>query len=256
LNGNHKSSQALAEITQISLFIPCLVETVYPEMGLAMVQVLKALGYTVSYKHGQTCCGQPAFNSGYRADATRVAATFLDIFDDSEVIVAPSGSCTAMVRNYFPPLFKDSLRYDQATAVANRVYEFSEFLCRSGSIKKISGSFPGRIGFHNSCHSYRELRLDKEPMDVLARIEGFELVHPAEEFECCGFGGLFSVKFPGVAAGMAKFRLGAFTEHGINTLVSNDPGCIMHLRQEADSLGSKVKIIHLTEFLAEAMNLH
>jgi len=241
--------------TKIALFIPCLVDQVYPEIGLAMVKILRHLGYGLSYDSKQTCCGQPAFNAGHRNEARKVAENFIDVFQNAETIVAPSGSCIAMVRNYYPVLFKDHPREEIALKVSKQVLEFSEFLSREDLISRLNGSFTGRVGFHNSCHSYRELGIKEIPFQILKNITGCELIELPGEPVCCGFGGLFSFKFDYLAAAMAKNRINTFLDQKINTIVSNDPGCIMHMRQEVKAEKYPVQILHLAEFLVQAMNL-
>ncbi len=233
----------------VSLFIPCLVDQVYPEMGIAMTQVLRALGYCVEYDSRQSCCGQPAFNAGHWSEAKTVARHCLQIFQGKEIIVSPSGSCTAMVRKFYQQLFSGE------PVSIPAIYEFSEFLCMRGDTAKISGNFSGRVGFHYSCHSYRELRLKQEPFEILRKISGCELIELPGEPICCGFGGLFSIKFPAIAGAMAEARLNQFLEKNIDTIVSNDPGCIMQLRQEVKERRLTLAILHLTEFLSKAMKL-
>ncbi len=147
----------------VSLFIPCLVDQVYPDIGLAMAWILEKLGYHVDYDPAQTCCGQPAFNAGHTQEALAVARRFVDVFADKTCLVCPSGSCVSMVRNYYPRLFDNQSDRARAASLAPKVFEFSEFLAREGKLDQISGTASGRVGFHNSCHSYRELRLDAEP---------------------------------------------------------------------------------------------
>ncbi|RME01214.1 MAG: (Fe-S)-binding protein [Calditrichaeota bacterium] len=239
--------------TPISIFIPCLVDQVYPEMGLAMVKVLEHLGYSVSYDSRQTCCGQPAFNAGHWQEARQVAGCFIDVFKDAEIIVCPSGSCTAMVRHFYSQLFAGRPQQRPAAQLAGKIFEISEFLDRQGDIEKIHGKFPGKIGFHNSCHSYRELRIADPWQKILAQIEGIEWAQPEGEPVCCGFGGIFSFKYAPIATAMAKTRLEMFVEKGAETIISNDPGCIMHMRQQAAAQGLEVNILHLVEFLQQAM---
>jgi L-lactate dehydrogenase complex protein LldE len=241
--------------TPITLFIPCLVDQVYPEIGLAMVKLLRYFGYELYYNPKQTCCGQPAFNAGHRDEARKVAGQFLDIFQPAQMIVAPSGSCVAMIRNYYPLLFKDLPREKEALQISKKVFEFSEFLSRENLIPGITGTFSGRVGFHNSCHSYRELGIKTDPLDILKRISGYELVELPGEPVCCGFGGLFSFKFDYLAAAMALDRIDMFRAHKVNTVVSNDPGCLMHMRQEIRSEKINMHCLHLTEFLAQSMGV-
>lgn len=233
---------------EIAIFMPCLIDQVYPEMGLAMVRVLERLGHTVRYHREQTCCGQPAFNAGHHAEARKVAEHFLHVFENDELIVCPSGSCTGMVRNYYPELLGNLDLPATSKTIGNRLFEFSEFLVQFNG-GALAGSYKGRIGFHNSCHSARELRIKEQPLALLRQIEGCEVVQAADEPVCCGFGGLFSFKFEAIAATMATSRLEAFAQQQVEAIVSNDPGCIMHLWQEAQQKSISVPIYHLAEFL-------
>lgn len=239
----------------VSLFIPCLVDQVYPEIGIDMAKVLNHLGYQIEYNSQQTCCGQPAFNAGHRDEARKVAAKFVEVFTSADVIVSPSGSCTAMVKNYYSILFANDSLEDKALRLGRKIFEFSEFLAHEDQIKNISGQFKGKVGFHNSCHSYRELGIDHIPLNILQRIEGIEIVQPSGEPVCCGFGGIFSFKFDEIAATMAKTRIEMFTSLNADTIVTNDPGCLMHMRQEALDRRIDLKLLHLTEFLVQAIQL-
>ncbi len=237
---------------RVSLFIPCLVDQVYPEMGLATVRLLERLGHEVDYDPRQTCCGQPAFNAGHHEEARAVAGVFLEVFGGSETIVCPSGSCVAMVRNFFPSLFEGLGEHRAAVAVGGRVRELCEFLVAAGGADRLEGRLDGRFGFHNSCHASRELRLHDEPLALLSRVAGCEVVLPEGEPVCCGFGGLFSVKFEAIAAAMARSRVEVFRELGVDALISNDPGCIMHMRQECAEREIDLRVLHVAEFLDEA----
>jgi L-lactate dehydrogenase complex protein LldE len=239
----------------ISLFIPCLVDQVYPDIGFAMVKILRHFGYKIKYNKEQTCCGQPAFNAGQWDEARKVAANFVNVFREDEIIVGPSGSCVGMIRNYYGVLFKNDKLIDTAVDIGKKVFEFSEFIHKENLTEKIFGKFSGRVGFHNSCHSYRELGISEEPIKIMNQIKGFEWAQPEGDPVCCGFGGLFSFKYYPIAATMAKTRLEMFTQVGADTIVSNDPGCIMHMKQEALALNIDIRILHLTEFIAEAMHL-
>lgn len=239
----------------VSLFIPCLVDQVYPEIGIDMAKILKHLGYQIEYNSKQTCCGQPAFNAGHRNEAQKVAAEFIEVFSPADVIVSPSGSCTAMVRNYYSTLFSNDSLEEKASSLGNKIFEFSEFLAHEDQIKNISGEFSGKVGFHNSCHSYRELGIDQIPFDILQKIKGIDIISPSGEPVCCGFGGLFSFKFDEIAATMAKTRIEMYTSLKVETIVTNDPGCLMHMRQEALDRKVEIKLLHLTEFLVQAIKL-
>lgn len=237
----------------VSLFIPCLVDQVLPEIGMAMRLLLEHLGYEVHYDSRQTCCGQPAFNAGHREEALEVACHCLEVFADCETIVSPSGSCTSMMRHYYGELFAGHERAAEAQAHGQRVFEFSDFLHREDRVGELKGRWSGRVGVHNSCHSCRELGLKTEAFSLLSQIEGAELVAPPGDPVCCGFGGLFYVKYEPVAQSMGRSRLLAFQELGAELLVVNDPGCIMHLRQAAERHGIELQILHPAQFLEQAL---
>ncbi len=237
---------------RISLFIPCLVDQVYPEMGMAMVRVLERLGYELDYNPEQTCCGQPAYNAGHWDEARAVASRFIDCFKEAECIVAPSGSCTAMITKFYGELFEGHLKRGEALALQDKSFEFSQFLKAEDRISDVQGSLAAKVAFHNSCHSYRELGITTEPFEILDRINGCEVLQPAGEPVCCGFGGLFMVKYPEVSGSMAKARLAQLLQPGAQMIVSNDPGCIMNLRRQAAVQKLPVEIIHLAELLDRA----
>jgi L-lactate dehydrogenase complex protein LldE len=225
------------------------VDQVYPEMGFAMAKVLRRAGVAVEYDERQTCCGQPAFNAGYRAEALHVAEHFLDVFADKSIIVTPSGSCAAMVRKFYPQLFAEHKRRDEAAAIGQRVFEFSEFMVHQLKRTNVGAAYGRKAGFHNSCHSYRELGLSSEPLALLREVKGLALLEPPGEPVCCGFGGLFSFKFEPIASAMTNSRIEAFEKLGVEAIVSNDPGCIVQMRKEAQARGSKLEILHLAEVL-------
>jgi L-lactate dehydrogenase complex protein LldE len=239
---------------RVSLFIPCLVDQLYPEMGLATAAILEELGYELHYDPAPTCCGQPAFNAGQRREALKVARRFVDALRGEDPVVCPSGSCTGMVRNYYPVLFAGDPDEERARRLGARTFELSQFLWREGKIEEISGSASGRVAFHNSCHSLRELGVGPEPEAILSRISGYERVE-VEEPTCCGFGGLFCAKFPELASAMATTRLEGFLEKGADLVVANDPGCIFEMRQQVVLKAYSLRIVHLAEFVAEAMGL-
>ncbi len=249
---NHPSNMQ-PESMRVSLFIPCLVDQVYPEIGLAMARVLERLGFELHYDQRQTCCGQPAFNAGHASEARIVAEHFVDVFREAEVIVGPSGSCTAMVRHFYSRLFAGHPMTTEAADLSRRVFEFSEFLKQYVPADRIRGAFSAKVGFHNSCHSYRELGITDEHVAFLQHIRGLEWIRLPGEPVCCGFGGLFSFKFAPIAETMAKTRLDMFIEAGCDTLLSNDPGCIMHMRQEVQARDLPLRIMHLAELLDRAM---
>ncbi len=187
---------------RVSLFVTCMVDQLFPKVGLAMANVLERLGYPVDFPENQTCCGQPAFNSGYRSEARTVARHFLKTFEDCETIVVPSGSCTAMVTHHFAELFdKDPETLARVHSLEKRVWEFSAFLTQVAGVEDVGARFDGVVTFHDGCHALRELGVKDAPRRLLAKVRGLELreMMPAEE--CCGFGGTFSVKFAELSGG-------------------------------------------------------
>jgi L-lactate dehydrogenase complex protein LldE len=238
---------------RVALFITCLADQFYPSAGEAAVKVLRRLGVEVSFDPAQTCCGQPAFNTGYRGEARQVAMRTLDLFAGSraDYIVSPSGSCTSMMRVFYRELFEhDSARRAQAEAMAARVFEFSEFLVKVLKAEDVGARFPHRVAYHDSCHLLRELGVSDEPRRLLRAVRDAELVDLADNRLCCGFGGTFSVKFPEVSVAMGEDKIKAAAAAGAEYLVANDAGCLMHLAGLIHRQGASIKTLHLAEVLA------
>ena len=229
---------------RVALFVTCLVDLVAPEVGVATARVLQRAGHEVVFPEGQTCCGQPAFNSGHRAEAARVLRTTLRALAEAraDAYVAPAGSCTTMIRTFARQLVASpDLEY-----VAPRLYELSEFLAEHGGA--LHGTAARRVAYHDSCHMLRELGLEREPRAALGRLEGVELVE-WDGARCCGFGGTFAVRQPELSVAMADEKLR--TLGGADTLCGADPSCLMHLRGRLERLGSPVEVRHLAELLEE-----
>lgn len=234
---------------KISLFIPCFVDQLFPRVGIAMVELFERLGHTVEYPEQQTCCGQPAFNSGYCGEAKDVAEKFLDWFADAEVIVVPSGSCASMVKVFYLELFHGTPKYDEAVAIGEKTWEFSSFMVDKLGVTDVGASFDGKATFHDGCHGLRELGIKSEPRKLLENVKGLELVEMGECESCCGFGGTFSVKFPQISTAMAQVKTLSIDETGAEYVVSNDPSCLMQLQGYMDRQGRSVKCLHLAEVL-------
>lgn len=236
---------------RVALFITCLVDQFFPNVGEAVVQVLRRLGVEVSFDPAQTCCGQPAFNTGYREEARAVAARALDLFAGADYVVAPSGSCASMVRVFYPELFqRDPARLRKAQELAGRFFEFSEFLVKILQVKDVGASFAHRLAYHDSCHLLRELGIAEEPRQLLRSVRGAVLVELEDHRLCCGFGGTFAVKFPEVSTAMGEDKVRAAVAAGAEYLVANDSGCLMHLAGLIHRQGLKLKTMHLAEVLA------
>ncbi|MBA3937369.1 MAG: (Fe-S)-binding protein [Planctomycetes bacterium] len=235
---------------RISLFIPCFVDQMSPRTGVAVVEVLERLGHEVLYPEGQTCCGQPAFNSGFCDQARCVAEHFLDTFADAEHVVVPSGSCAAMVKVFYPELFQGTKRAAEAKALGERTWEFSQFLVEKLGVGDVGASFAGKVTFHDGCHGLRELGVHAAPRTLLRHVRGLELVEMGEARTCCGFGGTFAVKFPEISTAMAQVKCNSIIDCGAHTVVSNDPSCLMQIRGYFDKHGNTLPCLHLAEVLA------
>jgi L-lactate dehydrogenase complex protein LldE len=237
--------------TRVALFVTCLVDQLFPQIGLSMAEVLERLGYQVGFPAAQTCCGQPAFNSGFRGEARLVARHFLDAFRGAEYIVSPSGSCTAMVRCHYAELFhKDPVRLAESRALGPRVYEFSEFLTKVAGCEDVGARWEGVVTYHDSCHSLRELQVKEGPRRLLRAVRGLELREMDACEECCGFGGTFSVKFGEVSGAMVGTKIESIRRTGADTVISADPSCLMQIQGGLSRAGLAVRTKHLAEILA------
>lgn len=236
---------------RVALFVTCLGDQFFPQVGEGVVKVLRRLGVEVLFDPAQTCCGQPAFNTGYRQEARQVAARVLDLFADAEYVVAPSGSCTAMVRVFYPELFADDpVRLGKCAALRERFFEFSEFLVNVLKVEDVGARFPHRVTYHDSCHLLRELGIEEPPRKLLQRVRSIDVVEMQDYRGCCGFGGTFAVKFPEISVAMGEDKLRAASAAGAEYLVANDSGCLMHLAGLIHRQGSPLKTVHLAEVLA------
>ena len=237
---------------RVSLFVTCLVDQLWPSVGTSTVEVLRRVGCDVRFSESQTCCGQPAFNTGYRDPARALARRFIELYesDPADAIVAPSGSCTAMIHHY-EDLFEDSAEWRQrARAVAERTHELSSFLVHVLKLDDVGASFPGRVTWHDACHGLRELGIRNEPRRLLANVRGAEYVELPNAEACCGFGGTFSVKYPEVSVAIVDRKVDAIEEAGVDAVVSADASCLMQIGGRLSRRGSRVRAMHLAEVLA------
>ncbi len=234
----------------VALFITCLGDQFFPQVGESVVRILRRAGARVTFNPAQTCCGQPAFNTGYREEAREVAVRMVNLFEGADYVVAPSGSCTTMVRVFYQELFASEpelLRKVQQ--MQKRFFEFSEFLVKIMNAEDLGASFPHRVAYHDSCHLYRELGIETEPRKLIRAVKGIELVEMKDNRLCCGFGGTFSVKYPEVSVAMAQDKVQAAAEAGAEYLVANDAGCLMHMQGYIHRQGLPLKTLHLAELL-------
>jgi L-lactate dehydrogenase complex protein LldE len=235
---------------RVSLFIPCFVDQMLPQVGLDTTAVLERIGCKVDFPEEQTCCGQPAFNSGYWGDARPLAEHFIQVFRSSETIVCPSGSCTTMVRNFYSELLANSSLRDEAIQIGRRVFELSEFLVKVAKVIDVGAEFPHRVAVHDSCHALRELHLKQESRELLRHVRGLTLVDLPYCEDCCGFGGTFSTKFPMISAAMGDAKAGSAESSGAEYVTATDPSCLMHIDGILRLRNSKVRAINLASILA------
>jgi L-lactate dehydrogenase complex protein LldE len=239
---------------RVSLFVTCVVDQLFPRVGLAMADVLERLGWEVEFRERQTCCGQPAFNSGFWEEARSVAAHFLDVYDEpAEIpyIVVPAGSCASMITHHFADIFRDRPEaLERTRRVAPRVYEFSQFLLEVAKAEDVGARFEHKVTYHDSCHALREMKIKAGPRRLLSHVRGLKLEEMDIAEECCGFGGTFSVKFPEVSGGMARTKIDSILRTGADYVVSVDSSCLMQLEGTIRRAGLPVRTMHLAEVLA------
>ena len=206
-----------------TLFIQCIVDGIYPEVGHAMAKVLRGLGVSMDCPPDQTCCGQPAFNAGYRNEARTAARRFIEIFETAPVIVCPSGSCVSMVRHHYAALFEQEPRWRQrAQKVAAKTYEFTEYLVDVLDVSDTGARFDGRITYHDSCHLLRNLKIREQPRRLIRNVRGAEFVEMAASDMCCGFGGSFAVKYPEISTAMVDEKVQNILDTGADAVVGCD----------------------------------
>ena len=242
---------------KIGLFIPCYVDAVYPEVGVATYKLLKHLGLDVTYPEGQTCCGQPMANAGFETQSIPLASKFEDKFKGFDYIVAPSVSCTAFVRINYPRL----LNHECITA--KKAMDVVEFLHDVVKVKQKLGTFPHKVSLHNSCHGVRELGLSSPSemhvekfnkiKDLLSLVDGIQVVEPERPDECCGFGGMFSVEETAISAQMGKDKVERHIATGAEYVTGPDCSCLMHMAGIARKQGLKIDFKHVVEILASGL---
>ena len=236
----------------IALFIPCLVDALYPEVGEAVVTVFDKLGLPVTYPREQTCCGQPAFNAGYLPQARAAARHFIDIFESAEVIVCPSGSCTAMVRRHYLELLDNDQDWShRARRVAEKIYEFSEYLVDVLGKKDIGAHYSGTVTYHDSCHLLRALGVREQPRRLIRHVAGAHFVELHDSDRCCGFGGAFSVKYPEISTALVDEKVANILASGADVVVGGDMGCLMNIEGRLNRMRAKVRVMHIAQLLAD-----
>lgn len=236
--------------TNVSLFVTCIIDQLYPQVGVSVVRVLRRLGVQVDFPLDQTCCGQPLYNSGFTKEARQLAQRVLDSFKDCSYVVVPSGSCAAMIKVFYLDLLaNDPVLYPQAQALAAKTYEFSEFLVKVLQVEDVSATFNGKATYHPSCHLMRELQVREEPQKLLDQVSGLELSELPQAESCCGFGGTFAIKFPHISEEMVAEKISNIKATGAETVVSCDMGCLMNIGGGLSRQGLNIQVKHLAQVL-------
>ncbi len=238
--------------TKASLFVTCIIDQFYPQVGVSTVKVLRKLGVEVDFPPEQTCCGQPLYNAGFADQSRKLAKRVLETFRESRYVVVPSGSCAAMMRVFYQDLFHGDPDLErQALELSTKVYEFSEFLVEELGVEEVGAEYSGVAAYHASCHLLRELGVKDAPAALLQKVRDLELRELPEVETCCGFGGAFSVKFPHISEAMLADKVENLMSTRADTLVSCDMGCLMHIEGALKRQGRNVKVRHLAQVLAQ-----
>ncbi|SEK10651.1 adenine phosphoribosyltransferase [Paenibacillus polymyxa] len=238
---------------KVSLFITCLSDAIYPKVGEAMARLLARYGVELEFPKVQTCCGQPSYNSGYWDETRAAAKTILKAFNDSDFVVAPSGSCTYMIHHY-PELFKDEPEWlESARRLEQKTYEFTQFMVQVLGVTDVGASFPHTVTYHPSCHGTRLLGVKEEPMKLLGSVKGLQLVPLPFAEDCCGFGGTFAVKMPDISGAMVTEKVDHIRETEAEVLVGLDMACLMNIAGNLRYRKEPVRVMHLAELLYEGV---
>ena len=234
----------------VQIFIPCFIDQLYPSVGFNMVKVLEKAGCSVSYNANQTCCGQPAFNAGFRGEAKEVCKKFLKDFTGNEYIISPSASCVGFVRNYYMQLFEFSAHLGDYKRLQSRIFELSDFLVNVLHFTDFNASLQATATYHDSCAALRECNLKNEARILLSHVDGLQLIEMNDVETCCGFGGTFAVKFAPISIAMADQKVSNAALTNAQYIISTDMSCLMHLDGYMKKKGMEIKVLHLADVLA------
>ncbi len=236
---------------RVALFVTCLVDLHRPTVGFAAIQLLEQAGCLVEVPQAQTCCGQPAYNTGDRATARDLARNVVDAFAGYDYVVAPSGSCAGMLAHHYPGLFDDDPDYKtRADALAAKSHELVSFLRDVMKVERVDASYTGKVTYHDSCSGLREMGVKEQPRALLKQMEGVTLTEMSDPERCCGFGGTFCVKYPEISVQMVTAKAADITATGADTLLAGDMGCLLNMAGRLQREGSTVKVRHVAEVLA------
>jgi L-lactate dehydrogenase complex protein LldE len=246
----------MADRPRVALFVTCLVDLFRPSVGFAAVRLLERSGCTVEVPPAQTCCGQPAFNSGDRASTERIAKGLVAAFEGYDYVVAPSGSCAGMLRRHLPELFEaDPAMAARAQELAGRCWELVSFLVDVRGVTAVDAKLAARITYHDSCSGLREMGVKQQPRALLATVLGLELVEMEEAEVCCGFGGTFCVKYPEISTRMVSDKAARIAATGADLVLAGDMGCLMNMAGRLKRLGAKIEARHVAEVLAGELDM-
>lgn len=240
----------------VYFFGTCVVDLFYPQAGLAGIMLLRAAGLDVIFPQGQSCCGQPAYNSGFLDEARAVAWAQVKLFAKDYPVVLPSGSCAGMMKKHYPALFRGRPEQAEVEDFAARVYELTQFLVDVVDVKLEDLGPPVKVTWHPSCHAMREMGVGEQPKTLLRQLANVDLVELARERECCGFGGTFSVREPEISAAMVTDKIDAVSQSGADVVLSGDCGCLMNIGGALDRAGRPTRPRHIAEFLWERSHGH
>ncbi len=234
----------------VQIFIPCFIDQLFPQTAFNMVKVLEKACCDVVYNANQTCCGQPAYNSGFWDEARPVGAKFLKDFEGTDYIVSPSASCVGFVRNCYGNLFDNSSQHNNVKGVSKRIYEFTEFLTDVLKIDNYDAVFNAKATYHDSCAALRECRIKEGPRKLLSKVKGLQLIEMRDNETCCGFGGSFAVKFESISTSMADQKVNNALNSGAEYIISTDMSCLMHLDGYIRKKELPIKTLHIADVLA------
>lgn len=239
-------------MAKVSLFIPCTVDLLMPQVGVATATLLERLGVDPAYHPAQTCCGQPLFNAGYHAQARRAAKHFITTFRDDDVVISPAGSCVYMVKQHYPELLKDEPAwYTLALCLAKRTFELSQYIVDTLGITDVGATYQGTVTYHESCHILRGLGVSLQPQQLIRNVRGTQYVTLANAQSCCGFGGEFAAKYPDISCALVQDKVQSFLASPADLLLVSEPGCLLNIGGYLHRHHPDKRAMHLAEFLVQ-----
>lgn len=248
------AQNSLASDSRVALSITCLPDLFYPEIGEAVVKILRRLGVRLAFPPGQTCCGQPAYNSGHTREAAHLARRFIDIFEGFDSVIMPSGSCATMVKLEYPHLFAhDPDLRARAEALSQRTFELTQYLVDVLGVEDVGATYQGTVTYHDACHACRSLGIQEQPRRLLRAVKGLELVEMERSDTCCGFGGAFSVRLPDISDGILEVKRHHIVASGAEAVVTTDAGCMMQIAGGLRKHGQDVRVLHIAQVLAASV---